>query len=186
MRRRVRSRSTDPRAWGAGRLTLGFLGVVLFVWALLLAQKALFVWVNWEALRASGFGAVAHGLAQGLRFEAATLGYVLSPALVLFYAVALTGWRSLRWLLTVYVTALAVVITVIGLADLRGRCVMTTFDPDTLEQNHEVLAEIVHRFDGRLALNAAVIRGGVVRVGDEVELLGPEALGGGLASRTRG
>jgi hypothetical protein len=74
----------------------------------------------------------------------------------------------------------------IGLVDLRGRCVMTTFDPDTLEQNHEVLAEIVHRFDGRLALNAAVIRGGVVRVGDEVELLGPEALGGGLARQTRG
>ena len=59
---------------------------------------------------------------------------------------------------------------VVGLDDLRGRCVMTTFDPDTLEQNPQVLADIVRRFDGRLALNAHVIRGGVLRVGDEVEL----------------
>lgn len=47
---------------------------------------------------------------------------------------------------------------------------MTTFDPDTLEQNPQVLAEIVRHFDGRLALNAHVIRGGVLRVGDEAEL----------------
>ena len=51
---------------------------------------------------------------------------------------------------------------------LRARCVMTTFDPDTLEQDRAVLASIVERFDGRLALNAAVERGGLVRVGDPV------------------
>jgi uncharacterized protein YcbX len=59
----------------------------------------------------------------------------------------------------------------IALADLRGRCVMTTFDPDTLAQDHRVLQSIVDRFDGRLALNAAVVRAGHVREGDRVELL---------------
>lgn len=59
----------------------------------------------------------------------------------------------------------------IGVQDLRGRCVMTTFDPDTLEQNHRVLEEIVEKFDGKLALNCYVIRGGEIRVGDAVQLL---------------
>ena len=59
----------------------------------------------------------------------------------------------------------------IALADLRGRCVMTTFDPDTLAQDHRVLRSIVRRFDGRLALNAAVVRAGHVREGDRVELI---------------
>ena len=60
---------------------------------------------------------------------------------------------------------------VIALADLRGRCVMTTFDPDTLEQDPKVLRTIVQRLGGVLGLNAEVARGGVVRVGDPVELL---------------
>jgi uncharacterized protein YcbX len=58
----------------------------------------------------------------------------------------------------------------IALADLRGRCVMTTFDPDTLEQDPRVLKDILRRFDGRLALNADVIQGGELRVKTAVEL----------------
>jgi len=58
----------------------------------------------------------------------------------------------------------------IGLRDLRQRCIMTTFDPDTLEQDVEVLKGIHRRFGGRLALNAYVVRGGMLSVGDTVEL----------------
>lgn len=60
---------------------------------------------------------------------------------------------------------------VIALADLRGRCVMTTYDPDTNAQDPDVLKSIVRRFDGRLALNAAVMAGGRIGVGDAVELV---------------
>jgi len=60
---------------------------------------------------------------------------------------------------------------VIGLHSLRGRCVMTTFDPDTQAQDVEVLRDINRRFDGTLALNAFVIEPGTVRVGDRVSLL---------------
>jgi uncharacterized protein YcbX len=59
----------------------------------------------------------------------------------------------------------------IRLADLRGRCVMTTYDPDTVEQDTSVLRDIVRRFDGRLCLNAHVVCDGCVRVGDPVELV---------------
>jgi uncharacterized protein YcbX len=59
----------------------------------------------------------------------------------------------------------------VALADLRGRCVMTTVDPDTLAQDPKVLRDIVQRFDGRLALNAEVAQGGDLRVGVAVELL---------------
>ncbi|MBK6422816.1 MAG: MOSC domain-containing protein [Gemmatimonadetes bacterium] len=59
---------------------------------------------------------------------------------------------------------------VIRLDSLRGRCPMTTVDPDTLERDPEVLRDIGRRFGGRLALNAEVLRPGVVRVGDPVVL----------------
>jgi uncharacterized protein YcbX len=55
--------------------------------------------------------------------------------------------------------------------DLRQRCVMTTYDPDTAVQDLSVLRRIVHQFDGTMALNCAVLRPGKVRVGDPVELL---------------
>jgi uncharacterized protein YcbX len=61
---------------------------------------------------------------------------------------------------------------IIGIEDLRQRCVMTTFDPDTLAQDVGVLKKIVREFDGSLALNCAVIQGGTIAVGDPVELLG--------------
>jgi uncharacterized protein YcbX len=58
----------------------------------------------------------------------------------------------------------------IGVQSLRGRCVMTTFDPDTLAQDPEVLRDIVRRFGGRLALDCFVIHGGEVEVGQPVEI----------------
>ncbi|HTI37722.1 MAG TPA: hypothetical protein VL484_09200 [Vicinamibacterales bacterium] len=60
---------------------------------------------------------------------------------------------------------------IIALVDLRARCVMTTFDPDTLVQNADVLKEIVQRFDGTLALNASVVRGSRIHEGQEVSVI---------------
>ena len=59
----------------------------------------------------------------------------------------------------------------IGIEDLRMRCVMTTFDPDTLKQDRDVLKDIVRRFNGKLALNCWVIQGGEICVGNAVELV---------------
>ena len=60
---------------------------------------------------------------------------------------------------------------VIGIQKLRQRCIMTTFDPDTQEQDVEVLKSIHRKFGGSLALNCSVITAGWVNVGDAVELL---------------
>jgi uncharacterized protein YcbX len=60
---------------------------------------------------------------------------------------------------------------IIRVQDLRARCNMTTFDPDTLAYSPEVLRDIVKRFGGKLALNCDVVQGGVIRIGQEVELL---------------
>jgi len=60
---------------------------------------------------------------------------------------------------------------IIRLDALRGRCHMTTIDPDTLEVNPTVLRDIVRRFDNKLALDAEVVRGGTIRVGDPVTLV---------------
>ena len=60
---------------------------------------------------------------------------------------------------------------VIGLDSLRGRCIMTTFHPDTLEQDANVLRRIRREFGGKLALNAWVEAPGTIRLGQAVELL---------------
>ncbi|OGL00167.1 MAG: hypothetical protein A3E31_02355 [Candidatus Rokubacteria bacterium RIFCSPHIGHO2_12_FULL_73_22] len=60
---------------------------------------------------------------------------------------------------------------IVGFKKLRGRCVMTTYDPDTLEHDPTVLRRIVRDMGGRLALDTYVVRGGRVAVGDPVELL---------------
>lgn len=69
---------------------------------------------------------------------------------------------------------LAIGDAVIGLADLRGRCIMTTWDPDTQEQDIGVFQHIRERFGGRLALNAWAGRAGRIAVGDAVRVLESE------------
>src|SRR5689334_5637152 len=59
---------------------------------------------------------------------------------------------------------------VIAVDSLRGRCVMTTYDPDTLQQDSGVLKDIVRRFGGELALNCGVEHGGIIERNQEVEL----------------
>ena len=58
----------------------------------------------------------------------------------------------------------------IGVARLRPRCVMTTYDPDTLAQDVDVLKDIVRDFEGALALDCEVLEDGEVAEGDPVEL----------------
>ncbi|HEX4344304.1 MAG TPA: MOSC N-terminal beta barrel domain-containing protein [Solirubrobacteraceae bacterium] len=60
---------------------------------------------------------------------------------------------------------------VIRLVSLRDRCIMTTFHPDTLEQDVDVLRDIRGRFDGKLALNAEVEVPGAIALGDVAEVL---------------
>lgn len=55
----------------------------------------------------------------------------------------------------------------IRIHDLRGRCIMTTFDPDTLAHDPNVLRDIVKRFGGKLALNCDVETGGEIRVNQQ-------------------
>jgi uncharacterized protein YcbX len=60
---------------------------------------------------------------------------------------------------------------VIRAVQLRGRCVMTTYDPDTLEQDLNVLRRIARELDGTLALDCEVVSGGELEEGAEVTLL---------------
>jgi uncharacterized protein len=59
----------------------------------------------------------------------------------------------------------------IGVQDLRLRCVMTSFDPDTQAQDKEITRDIYRRFSGKLALNCFVIESGEIAVGDEVRVV---------------
>ncbi len=59
---------------------------------------------------------------------------------------------------------------IIRLDSLRGRCPMTTVDPDTITRDPEVLRDIGRRFGGKLALNAEVVAPGTIHVNDAVRL----------------
>jgi len=61
---------------------------------------------------------------------------------------------------------------ILGVRQVRGRCVMTTYDPDTLEQDITVLQKIAWALDGRTALDCHVLQPGLVRVGDVAEVGG--------------
>jgi uncharacterized protein len=60
---------------------------------------------------------------------------------------------------------------VIVLDHLCERCVMTTFDPDSLEQDPDVLRRINAELGGRAALNSFVERPGRIAVGDPAHLV---------------
>lgn len=59
----------------------------------------------------------------------------------------------------------------IGVQDLRQRCIMTSFDPDTQVQDKDITVSIYRRFKGKLALNCFVIQGGEIAVGGDVQLV---------------
>jgi len=60
---------------------------------------------------------------------------------------------------------------VIFMEDLRTRCIMTTFDPDSGKQDLGVLLRIQEEFNGKLGLNSYVVTPGRISVGDKVEVI---------------
>jgi uncharacterized protein YcbX len=59
----------------------------------------------------------------------------------------------------------------IRMEKLRDRCVMTTYHPDTLEQDPSVLLRIVRELGGSTALDSSVTTGGIIRLGDAAEVV---------------
>jgi uncharacterized protein YcbX len=67
--------------------------------------------------------------------------------------------------------AFAIGDAVVGLHSVRQRCIVTTIDPDDGEQDLDVLRRIRAVFGGEIALNAWVIRPGVVQIGDRARVI---------------
>ena len=52
----------------------------------------------------------------------------------------------------------------IGVQDLRSRCIMTAYDPDTQVRDKDITRDIYRRFEGKLALNCFVaLRGSLTK-----------------------
>lgn len=67
--------------------------------------------------------------------------------------------------------ALAIGAALIGVHSVRQRCIVTSIDPDTGEQDLAAFRRIRSDFGGELALNCWVIRPGRLHVGDPVRIV---------------
>lgn len=78
--------------------------------------------------------------------------------------------------------ALTIGDAVIGVHSVRQRCVVTSIDPDTGRQDLDVFRRIRDVFGNELALNCWVIRAGIVKIGDVVQVVPlrepPDRIGG--------
>jgi uncharacterized protein YcbX len=78
--------------------------------------------------------------------------------------------------------ALVIGEAVVGVHSVRGRCIVTSIDPDTGAQDLDVFRRIRTEFGNELCLNCWVITPGEIRPGDGVELVPtdevPERVGG--------
>ncbi|MDQ3701615.1 MAG: MOSC domain-containing protein [Chloroflexota bacterium] len=72
-------------------------------------------------------------------------------------------------------SALQIGDALIGVHSQRGRCIVTSIDPDSGTQDLDVFRRIRRDFQGQLALNCWVIRPGTVSVGDHAKLVAAEA-----------
>ena len=52
-----------------------------------------------------------------------------------------------------------------------GRCIMITLDPDTAEPSPKVLETVYHKHEGCVGVYGAVLREGIVRVGDAIHAI---------------
>lgn len=60
---------------------------------------------------------------------------------------------------------------VVSVSDRDPRCQMITLDPDTAEPNPEVLRKVARGHDGTAGVYGAFLVEGIIRVGDDVEVL---------------
>ena len=60
---------------------------------------------------------------------------------------------------------------IVECVELRARCIMTTFDPDTATQDVSVLLRIREEYEGTFALDTRVVRPARIAVGAPVVLL---------------
>jgi len=115
LRRDVSTKAPRP----FGRFLLGIVGIVLYFALIVLVLKIVFIIDNWPALRQAGGQAIGKALAEGARFDAAALTWLLAPALLLYYVAAVTKWRPLLFGLIAYMALLATLISLVYLADLQ-------------------------------------------------------------------
>ena len=59
----------------------------------------------------------------------------------------------------------------IAILERDARCAMITLDPDTAERNPAILGKVTKAHEGKAGVYGAVLVEGMVRRGDEIELL---------------
>jgi phosphoglycerol transferase MdoB-like AlkP superfamily enzyme len=90
-----------------------------FFLVLVLLLKTVFVISNWSSFRMIGYGAMAHSLYKGLRFDFAVIAYLSGPAIIFYHLAALTNRRGFRWLLISYLSSISMIILFLWLADIQ-------------------------------------------------------------------
>jgi uncharacterized protein YcbX len=61
--------------------------------------------------------------------------------------------------------------TVVSILERDPRCAMISLDPDTAERNPAILGKVTKAHDGKAGVYGAVLIEGLVRIGDDIEVL---------------
>jgi len=61
--------------------------------------------------------------------------------------------------------------TVVSILERNPRCAMIILDPDTAERNPAILGKVTKAHEGKAGVYGAVLIEGMVRIGDEIEVL---------------
>ncbi len=113
------SKIQDLPATPVLRFIIGIPLIFGFFLILVLLLKIVFVIANWASFSLIDYGAMAHSLYKGLRFDFAALVYLLGPAVLFYHLAALINRRGLRWLLITYLVSIAIITLFLWLADVQ-------------------------------------------------------------------
>jgi phosphoglycerol transferase MdoB-like AlkP superfamily enzyme len=108
--------SPDPKR---AAFILGLPVIFLYLLLLTLVFKVVFVAANWSSFRLEAFGSIVRALFLGLRFDISILAYLFLPAILLYHAMVITGWRLLKWIGGGYFIMVALIYQVLWFADLQ-------------------------------------------------------------------
>ena len=101
------------------RFIIGLPAIAGFFLILVLLLKIIFLVSCWTSFNTIGYTDILNSLWKGLRFDLASLAYLLGPAFLLYHVLAFVNRPVLRWILSLYLVIISIFMLLLWLADIQ-------------------------------------------------------------------